>query len=150
MTPAELTIERLVEHRRVVQLPGVEGECWEWMKARIKGGYGEVSIAGRQVLVHRTMADLAGVVGNGPIVCHACDNPPCFNPAHLFRWTHLDHALDKIAKGRDTSVAQRNREALSCPAGHPYDADNVYLYRCRRYCRACNKRRCIPRSPHGH
>lgn len=33
-------------------------------------------------------------------VLHKCDNPPCWNPDHLFEGTQSDNRADSIAKGR--------------------------------------------------
>jgi hypothetical protein len=53
-------------------------------------------------LVHRVAWELwRGSVPTGLCVLHHCDNPPCFNPDHLFLGTDADNAADKYAKGRE-------------------------------------------------
>jgi hypothetical protein len=48
---------------------------------------------------------LAWEFSKGPIpfglqVLHRCDNPPCFNPRHLFLGTHEDNMADRTDKQR--------------------------------------------------
>jgi hypothetical protein len=40
------------------------------------------------------------VVASGIDVCHACDNPSCCRPDHLFLGTRSDNMQDMHAKGR--------------------------------------------------
>lgn len=124
------TIDRLLSRRVIV------GECWEWEGSRNKQGYGRLKLAGKYRRVHRVMADLVGLTGTGPQVLHTCDNPPCFNPAHLFRGTQQENAVDEVSKGRHPKT-----KVTHCPAGHPYTADNTYTYmrNCRpmRICKIC-------------
>lgn len=79
------------------------GECWEWRGARQVGrwAYGRAGVAGKWWAAHR----LAWTIHHGPIpagalVRHACDNPPCVNPAHLSLGTHADNTADIIKRGR--------------------------------------------------
>ena len=81
-------------------------ECWEWKAARNKNGYGEVRWGGASARSHRVAYELAnGPIPAGLAVCHACDNPPCCNPAHLFLGTSQENTADRVAKGRSARVA---------------------------------------------
>jgi len=76
-------------------------ECWPWLLGRTTDGYGRVRLDGMKLRAHR-IAYLAakGPISNGLLVCHACDNPPCCNPAHLWLGTVLDNTRDAQRKGR--------------------------------------------------
>ena len=75
-------------------------ECWLWTGANIQG-YGVLHVRGRRVRAHRYAYEMAfGEIPPGMDVCHACDTPPCCNPAHLFVGTRADNMRDMVAKGR--------------------------------------------------
>lgn len=92
--------------------------CWEWPKYRDKQGYGRISvlIEGKRkcIGVHRLVAHLEhGMDLSQPrkiYACHECDNPPCFNPDHVFVGTAQQNSDDAKAKGRIASTAgERNK-----------------------------------------
>jgi HNH endonuclease len=100
---------------RVDKTPGQgpKGDCWLWIGSR-SGGC--LIKAHRYVweLVHGEPAPPDGEI------CHHCDNPPCVNPQHLFKGTHLDNMRDRDAKGsaRDSPPAgphQKRRARLPAP-----------------------------------
>lgn len=77
--------------------------CWVWTGAKTYGGYGVINGGRRQKLVraHRLSYTLA----YGPFdpvldVCHACDNPKCVRPEHLFLGDAKANVADMLAKGR--------------------------------------------------
>lgn len=81
--------------------PGAPDECWEWPGARTPRGYGRVTFRGRVKYAHRLSHEaFIGPLADGELACHACDNPPCWNPAHLFAGSHTDNNRDRQAKGR--------------------------------------------------
>ena len=78
-----------------------ETGCWEWIGARTTAGYGEINRKRRVRYVHRIAWELHhGPIPAGKWVLHRCDNPPCWNPDHLFLGTHRDNVADKMLKGR--------------------------------------------------
>lgn len=82
------------------------GGCWEWTAARDGSGYGimgwTTSRGHRTFRAHRLIciAEYGPPPFDGAFAIHACDNPPCCNPAHL-RWaTHAENMADMAARGR--------------------------------------------------
>lgn len=75
--------------------------CWMWTGAINRGGYGHMKFEGRFSGAHRvSYATFVGNIPTGYVVCHACDNPGCINPDHLWVGTTRDNIGDAITKGR--------------------------------------------------
>jgi len=87
---------------------GAPDDCWEWGGSPGQDGYGVVSWGGSQYRAHRVSYELhVGPVPEGLVVRHACDNPPCVNPAHLLPGTQADNVRDMYERGRRSSSNQR-------------------------------------------
>lgn len=84
-------------------------ECWDWIGACNKYGYGQIRLNDKVIRVHR----FSWIIHNGKIpgdlyVLHKCDNPLCVNPNHLFLGTHQDNMDDMINKKRDNKAKGEN------------------------------------------
>lgn len=131
---------------------GTESECWPWQAARFPTGYGQFN-AGRDAYgtqdtryAHRIAFQLAtGIDPVGKVVMHACDNPPCCNPAHLRLGTQADNLQDASRKGRlpktrlgnrrlsDDDVAAIRASTLSGPAlGRQFNVTSAHISLVRR------------------
>lgn len=79
-----------------------EYDCWDWRAAKaVRGGYGIMSFSGKPMRANRiSWIVFRGEIPDGMQVCHACDNPPCCNPEHLFLGSAKENAADMISKGR--------------------------------------------------
>jgi hypothetical protein len=84
------------------------GPCWVWTRAKAtRYGYGIFGPAWKRVYrAHRFAWTMEhGPIPDGLFLCHACDNPPCVRPSHLFLGTQKDNMADCSQKGRiDTSA----------------------------------------------
>lgn len=90
-----------------------QSECWPWMSAKDGHGYGAVWHGGKLCKASRVAWSMVnGSVPPGMCVCHACDNPACCNPAHLWLGSHRANMQDMVAKGRcKTGLLARPGEA---------------------------------------
>ena len=95
-----LPVEWFAWGRAITAMVAEENGCWISSFARDKDGYAQIKVDGKQEKLHR----LAFRVRHGkeatPCACHSCDNPPCFNPDHIWEGTHKDNVLDRESKGR--------------------------------------------------
>ena len=77
--------------------------CWIWMRSGLKEGYGRIKINRKNILAHRYSYErFIGLIPNGMLVCHSCDEPACVNPNHLFLGTDMTNTIDKVKKGRQS------------------------------------------------
>ncbi len=136
---ARRTSEELITHLLSKRKLNSNG-CWEWQGNRLKSGYGRIKVrrlASSNIQVHRLAAYLwKGFKLESPLdICHSCDNPPCFNPDHLFEGSRLINVQDCIRKGR----MHAGKTQKVCPQGHEYTEANTYIYEGKRQCVTCKR-----------
>lgn len=111
--------------------------CIEWTGALNDMGYGNIGRGGRTFHTHRYAYTLIiGPVPEGLVLDHLCGNRCCVNVAHL-------EPVTQAVNVRRAPTGNAAKE--SCPAGHPYSADNTYRWQGNqgrqgnfRRCRECN------------
>ena len=135
----ELTEEQLKRFWAKVD-KRVEEECWEWTGARSKKGYGQFCVNKIAKSTHRISYVIhKGEIPEGLMICHACNNPSCVNPNHLYAGTGKDNAQQAVVDGR---LAPQQK--THCINGHEFTEENTFL-RVRkgrgttRVCRECKR-----------
>jgi hypothetical protein len=82
------------------------GDCHLWIGSKNSDGYGNFYLDDKLEKAHRYAYRLAnGDFDESLFVCHACDNPSCVNPDHLFLGDQTRNMQDMISKGRQNSTA---------------------------------------------
>lgn len=104
--------------------------CWQWVAATDRNGYGQFWHNGQMRKAHRVNWELmVGEIPNGLELDHTCRNRRCVNPSHLEPVTH------QINIQRAQSVREE------CPQGHSYHGDNLRINkRGHRVCRECHRK----------
>lgn len=116
-----------------------QGDCLVWGGNVDPKGYGRLNVAKSGKLVHRLswLIHFGPPPSDKPCVLHTCDNPPCWNPEHLWVGTVPENTADMIAKGR---LVPHYLNLTHCKHGHPLSGDNLYMTPDgRRNCRACRR-----------
>lgn len=116
-----------------------DDECWEWGGRRNVQGYGwfrqPVSAAQypkRKLLAHRVSHEIHnGPIPDGFVILHACDNPPCVNPAHLSAGTFSENMKDMWGKGRNSHERLKDMAAASREVNRKVDETIVRDMRAR-------------------
>lgn len=80
--------------------------CWGWNGAKQRTGHGLIALGRTSTTAHRVSWMLHHGDPSDLYVLHACDNPPCTNPNHLYLGTHRDNMRDAVMR----SEAYRNRD----------------------------------------
>lgn len=92
---------------------GKPDECWIWMGAKQKNGYGRFWNGNRNVLTHRYSYELSfGIIPKGMTIDHLCRNRGCVNPKHL----EVVDMRENILRGIGPSA--QNKRKTHCPRGH--------------------------------
>ena len=123
----------LVElERRFDQYVDATGDCWLWLGALDRDGYGQVSVSSRTRRAHRWVwTVLVGEIPKGLVIDHLCRVKSCVNPDHMEPVTRAENVM------RGYGPPAKHARQSHCNRGHPLSGDNLYQARGRRYCRAC-------------
>lgn len=118
--------------------PEPNSGCWLWAGTIRGHGYGAFWMGGTYWPAHRIAYELwQAEIPNGLEIDHLCRVKSCVNPAHLEPVTHRENILRAAALG---IVGKANTEKTHCKRGHPFDAENTYIFQGRyRACRICRR-----------
>lgn len=113
--PRSASVESRLLARRLITPLG----CWEFQGARRSpkgtraddvGNYARMWDGKKSEYVHRLSYRLfVGDIPSAMLALHSCDNPPCFNPAHLRLGNKHENAVDSINRGRHYTPMRKSQ-----------------------------------------
>ncbi|MCW5615872.1 MAG: HNH endonuclease [Rhodocyclaceae bacterium] len=107
---------KTIKERLLVRSVRADSGCLEWHGKRDKHGYGRLTVeteAGRKDRFTHRLAyeEFVGPLNSGDLVLHKCDNPPCFEPTHLYVGTQAQNVRDAISRNRHAAGDRSGRSA---------------------------------------
>lgn len=113
--------------------------CWPWSGPVDRYGYGQAKVAQLCTGAHRLIWQAANetILATNEFCCHACDNPACCNPRHIWIGTHAANIADCMYKGRgrngfgpttrkdSRAFPIARRQSGVCPNGHLIAGENA-------------------------
>lgn len=89
-------------------------DCWTWLGAKTKHGYGVIRSSGELLYAHRISYEKhKGPIPDGLFVCHKCHNPGCLNPDHLYAGTSQENQLDRRKDGTSNTGERHGQSKLT-------------------------------------
>lgn len=145
--PARPLIDRFAEF---IQL-NWDTDCWEWLGALDKGGYGHIcertgSWKKSRLCAHRVSYELfVGDILGDLTIDHMCRNAKCVNPYHLRLLTRSENS--------DGGWVRQFKEATHCKNNHEFNEANTFVRHLKngrkgRGCRLCRAER-LRKSRHN-
>lgn len=120
-------------------MPEPMSGCWLWTAYCNENGYGQFFFNKKQGLAHRfSYQHFVGEIPDDLELDHLCRTRCCVNPAHLEPVTTAENIRRGVMNER------RKQQAASithCPAGHPYEGENLQTWRGMRACKECKRQR---------
>jgi hypothetical protein len=123
-------------------IPEPNSGCWLWTGYVDRKGYAGVGYKGRRRRAHPVAYEIAkGPIPDGLEIDHLCRTRCCVNPDHLEAVTHAENIARADYSGRPRRANLFCLAKTHCPAGHPYEGENLHIdAKGARVCRECQRK----------
>lgn len=141
--PTKPPIERFLALTRINS-----GDCWTWLGAKSKDGYGQFILEYRRDRTRLRVAPYRFIwewvhdrpMPEGYEPDHTCNNRQCVNPHHVEPVTHSENQKRAYQRGRPRI---RTGRPTHCKHGHEYTPENIRINSQKAIvCKTCDRARC--------
>lgn len=98
-----------------------KGDCWIWLGAKDRNGYGKFTVGRVTMSAHRfSFQYFRGTIPTHLTCDHLCKHTSCVNPLHIELVTMRENLL------RGDTFQAKNARKTHCPKGHEFSDENTY------------------------